>query len=232
MADTENTLPKHVGLILDGNRRWAMEHGLPANEGHRQGTETLKQVVKAGFDRGVHYISAYVFSTENWKRTKQEVKFLMSLLLRFLDRDIEQLHRDGIKIVILGSRYGLSKKIIKAIETAEERTKNNQAGVLALCFNYGGHDELVDAVKNILEARVKYGDINENLIAQYLYHPEVPPLDMIIRTSGEKRLSNFMLWRSEYAELKFIDKNWPDFNAADLEEALLDYSSRHRRYGS
>lgn len=231
MATKTDTVPVHVGLILDGNRRWAKEHGLPEGEGHRQGAETLKKVVRAGFGSGVKFFSAYVFSTENWKRTKEEVKFLMSLVLHYLDNDLEQLHKEGVKIVILGSRYGLSKKIIAAIDKAEERTRNNQKGVLAICLNYGGHEELVDAVRKILQARVDYHDVNEEVIAQNLYHPEVPPLDMIIRTSGEHRLSNFMLWRSEYAELRFVDKNWPDFTTEDLAEALEDYAHRTRRLG-
>jgi len=159
------------------------------------------------------------------------VKFLISLALRFLDNDLEQLHADGIRVVIIGSRYGLSKKVIAAIDKAEQRTKDNQQGVLALCLNYGGHEELVTAVKKILEARVQAEQLDEATITQNLYHPEVPPLDMIIRTSGEQRLSNFMLWRSEYAELKFVNKNWPDFNAADLDEALADYAARERRQG-
>lgn len=224
-------IPTHLGLILDGNRRWATEHGLPINAGHREGAENLKKIVRAGFGRGVKYISAYVFSTENWRRTKSEVKFLISTALRFLDNDLEQLHKDGIKVVIIGSRFGLSKKVIAAIDKAEQRTKDNQGGVLALCLNYGGHEELVSALKRILEARVHSDELNEKLISQYLYHPEVPPLDMIIRTSGEQRLSNFMLWRSEYAELKFVDKNWPDFSPADLDEALADYAARERRIG-
>jgi undecaprenyl diphosphate synthase len=229
---TDSSMPRHVGLILDGNRRWAAEHGLPANQGHLQGLETLKKVVKAGFDSGVNYITAYAFSTENWKRTRSEIKFLMSLLLRFVDRDLDQLHKDGVRVVILGSRYGLSKKILKAIEKTEELTKNNQKGVLAVCFNYGGQAELVDAVKAILQARVESTDIDPETISHYLYHPEVPPLDMIIRTSGEQRLSNFMLWRSEYAELKFVDKNWPDFSPEDLQQALDEYKHRHRRLGA
>jgi undecaprenyl diphosphate synthase len=226
-----SAVPTHVGLILDGNRRWAKAHGLPATEGHREGAETLKKVVRYGFNHGIRYISAYVFSTENWKRTKDEVKFLMSLMLRLLDRDIEQLHEDGIKVVVLGSRYGLSKRIVKAIDKAEAKTKDNQKGVLALCLNYGGHLELVEAVKHILQARVDLRDIDEETISKYLYHPEVPPCDMIIRTSGEQRLSNFMLWRSEYAELKFVDKNWPDFSDADFAAALDEYQNRHRRLG-
>lgn len=232
MNDTDNSaVPMHVGLILDGNRRWANDKGLPAMEGHRQGAETLKEVARAGFKRGVKFISAYVFSTENWKRTKDEVKFLMSLVLRLVDKDLEKLHQDGIKIVIVGSRYGLSQKIVQAIDKAEARTRDNQKGVLALCFNYGGQAELVDAVKDILQARVGHLEITEQTITDHLYHPELPPLDMVIRTSGEKRLSNFMMWRAQYAELAFVDKHWPDFTGADLNAAIDDYGDRKRRFG-
>jgi undecaprenyl diphosphate synthase len=223
--------PQHVGIILDGNRRWAKERGLPDGDGHVQGVETLKEVVKSAFGSGVKIISAYVFSTENWKRTKSEVKFLMSLLLRVLDKDLAQLHKEGVKVVVLGSRYGLSKKIVSAIERAEEKTKNNEKGVLALCLNYGGHQELVDAVKKILQARVEFDEVTAEVIAKNLYHPEVPPIDLIIRTSGEHRLSNFMLWRSEYAELYFSDKYWPDFTDKDLQAALEVYANRERRIG-
>lgn len=231
MDEQEATIPAHLGLILDGNRRWAKEHGLTTAEGHRAGVEALKSVVRSGFKSGVKVISAYVFSTENWKRTKEEVKFLMSLILRVLDKDLEQLHKEGVKVVVLGSRYGLSGKIIAAIDRAEEKTRDNTKGVLALCLNYGGHQELVDAVKQILQARVDYREVTDELITQHLYHPELPPLDMIIRTSGEHRLSNFMLWRSEYAELYFTDKFWPDFGETDLDAALKEYTARERRLG-
>lgn len=231
MNEQEAVVPTHLGLILDGNRRWAKKRGLVSTEGHRAGVETLKEVVRAGFKSGVKVISAYVFSTENWKRTRDEVKFLMSLVLRVLDKDLEQLHKEGVKVVVLGSRYGLSEKIVAAIDRAEKMTQDNTSGVLALCFNYGGHQELVDAVKQILQARIDYREVTDELIAKNLYHPELPPLDMIIRTSGEHRLSNFMLWRSEYAELYFTDKYWPDFNRADLETALAEYAARERRHG-
>lgn len=224
-------IPNHVGLILDGNRRWAKERGLSANEGHRQGSEAFKEVIRAGFKSGVKVISAYVFSTENWKRTQEEVKFLMSLVLRFVDRDLDRLHEEGVRVVIIGSRFGLSKKVVAAIDKAEEKTRNNKKGVLALCLNYGGHQEIVDAVKSILEARIKQGDVTEETIAQHLYHPEIPPLDLIIRTSGEQRLSNFMLWRSDYAELYFTEKLWPDFTGDDLDTALQEYATRRRRLG-
>ena len=223
--------PRHVGIILDGNRRWAKERGLPDGEGHVQGVEALKEVIKSAYGSGVKVITAYIWSTENWKRTKSEVKFLMSLFLRVLDKDLVQLHKEGVKVIILGSRYGLSNKIVSAIERAEEKTKHNNKGVLAICFNYGGHQELVDAVKKILQARVEFDEVTAEVIAKNLYHPEVPPIDLIIRTSGEHRLSNFMLWRSDYAELYFSDKYWPDFTEKDFQTALEAYANRNRRIG-
>lgn len=224
-------MPAHVGLILDGNRRWARGQGLPDSEGHRCGVENLKRILRAAHSRGVKCVSAFVFSTENWQRTKREVKFLMSLVLRLLDHDLEQLHADGVKVIVLGSRYGLSRPIIRAIEKAESRTMANSKGVLALCFNYGGRQEVVDAVKKILQARVNHANLDEAALGRYLYHPEVPPIDLLIRTSGEQRISNFMLWRAAYAELYFTPKHWPAFSAEDLDRALSAYGGRQRRLG-
>jgi undecaprenyl diphosphate synthase len=225
-------LPNHVGLILDGNRRWAKQHGVPAFEGHRQGVKVFKKIVRQAFTNGVHYVSAYVFSTENWNRTKDEVSFLMSLLLRVVDEELKELEAEGIKILIVGSRSGLTKKVIRAIERAEARTKNNQKGILALCLNYGGQMELVDAMRAIVSKQIPAENITAELIAAHLYAPEIPPIDLVIRTSGEHRLSNFMLWRSAYSELIFVDKFWPAFTANDFTAALQEFSRRQRRFGA
>ncbi len=225
-------MPQHVGLILDGNRRWAKEQGLPVFEGHRQGVQTLKEVVRYGFQSGIQYISAYVFSTENWNRTKDEVSFLMSLLLRVLDEELKELEDEGVRVLVIGSRTRLSKKVLKAIERAEARTKDNQKGVLALCVNYGGQLELVDAMKQIAEEKIPAENITSELISSYLYAPEVPPIDLVIRTSGEHRLSNFMLWRSAYSELIFTNTLWPAFTVADFQEALKEFNRRQRRFGA
>ena len=224
--------PRHLGLILDGNRRWAEKNGLPKLEGHKRGYENLKVIAEAALDGGVEYLSAYIFSTENWNRSKEEVGYLMKLVVEVFTKDINSLIDKNIKIVFLGSRTGLSKSVEKAINGAEERSKDITGGTLALCFNYGGQLEITDAVKEIVALKVPENDIDEKLIEQHLYQPSVPPVDFMIRTSGEKRLSNFMLWRMAYTELYFTDKHWPAFDVDDLKEALFEYASRRRRFGS
>jgi len=227
----EAIVPTHLGLILDGNRRWAKELGLPSLEGHSKGYDNLKDIAKAAFDRGVQYVSAYIFSTENWDRTKKEVSYLMSLALRMLTRDVAELNKENIKLIWLGRPNNLSAKLLKAIKNAEELTKNNTRGTLCLCFNYGGKLELADAFKILVEKGTKPDEITPDLISEYLYGDNVPAIDLVIRTSGEKRISGFMLWRIAYSELEFLDKYWPDFNSDDLDAALLSYSKRHRRFG-
>ena len=227
----EAIVPTHLGLILDGNRRWANERGLPSLEGHSKGYDNLKDIAKAAFDRGVQYVSAYIFSTENWDRTKKEVSYLMSLALRMLTRDVAELNKENIKLIWLGRPNNLSAKLLKAIKNAEELTKNNTRGTLCLGFNYGGKLELADAFKILVEKGTKPDEITPDLISEYLYGDNVPAIDLVIRTSGEKRISGFMLWRIAYSELEFLDKYWPDFNSDDLDAALLSYSKRHRRFG-
>jgi undecaprenyl diphosphate synthase len=187
--------------------------------------------VKATFDAGVGCVSAYIFSTENWKRNEDEVNKLMSLILKMLTSDIKQLEDANIKVKILGSRRGISEKILKAIEAAEARTANNTRGTLAVCINYGGQLEITDAVKKIVQSNVVAEDITPDLISQNLYVPEVPPLDLIVRTSGEQRLSNFMLWRAAYSELLFLEKLWPDMTKDDVTAILKEYTRRDRRIG-
>lgn len=230
--ESAKNVPEHLGLILDGNRRWAKSRDKSTLDGHKAGYENLKTICEAAWNRGVKYVSAYVFSTENWNRSKEEVGYLMNLLLWAADNDLKELEKKGAKILCVGSMDGVDKKVQKSIEGAVERTKNNQNGTLVLCFNYGGHREITDATKSIVESGVSSEDITEDLIAEHIYTPELPPLDMIIRTSGEQRLSNFMLWRAAYSELYFSEKLWPDFAEEDLDEALDDYASRQRRYGT
>lgn len=223
--------PGHIGLILDGNRRWAKQRDLEPFEGHRAGVDALKATARAAFSRGVKYVSAYVFSTENWKRSKQEVNFLMNLVTKLVDSELAELEKEGIRVVILGSEDNLSSKVLAAIKSVTERTKHNTNGVLALCFNYGGQQEIVDAVKSLQSSEISPDDITVDLIGQNLYYPEIPPIDLLIRTSGEQRISNFMLWRAAYAELMFIDKYWPDFSEADLNECIEEFNHRARRFG-
>jgi len=224
-------LPQHLGLILDGNRRWAKANGLPQLEGHRKGYENLKTIGKAAIKRGVKYISAYVFSTENWQRSQEEVNYLMKLLLWVAKHEVNELHKEGIKVRFAGSKDKLSTKVIQAMKDAETKTKENNRGELILCLNYGGQQEIADAVKGIVGQGIKPTQITPATIAQHLYLPDVPPIDLIIRTSGEQRLSNFMLWRSAYSEFLFVDKHWPAFSEEDLDSALADYSKRLRRFG-
>lgn len=227
----DNQVPRHIGYILDGNRRWAKAQGLPTYDGHAAGYSALQEVVEASFEAGVEYVSAYVFSTENWKRSQDEVGYLMKLMLRIARSDIDELLKNNIKVVILGSRAGVDKKILAAIDDIEARSVNNTAGTVALCFNYGGQLEIADAFKKMLEKGVSVDDITPELVADNLYRPDIPPVDLVVRTGGEQRLSNFMLWRVAYSEFMFIKKYWPDMTKEDVASILKEYSERNRRFG-
>lgn len=229
MADTE--LPQHIGFIVDGNRRWAKAHGLPTYEGHLAGYNAITDVAIATFDAGVPFVSAYIFSTENWKRSQEEVGKLMSLVLRLLTSDIAILEKNNIRLKIIGSREGVSEKIVKAIDEAEARTAGNTHGTLALCFNYGGQLEIVDAFKQMIREGVNVEAITAEAIERHLYSPEIPSVDLVVRTSGEQRLSNFMLWRAAYSEFLFLEKNWPDMTKEDVTAILEEYMRRGRRFG-
>lgn len=218
---------RHLGLILDGNRRWARQKGIPTMQGHKKGYENLKTIVRAAVDRGVNYISAYVFSMENWNRSKEEVKYLMDLALHLAINEVKELHKEGIRVRFLGSKERISTKLLKAIQNAEDLTRNNTRGTVAICFNYGGKQEIADAVNACKKDIVTPDDIEQNL-----YAPDVPPIDLLVRTSGEQRISGFMLWRAAYAELLFVDKYWPEFSIADLDDAIQKYEERERRFGS
>lgn len=224
-------MPKHVGLILDGNRRWARQRGLPTMEGHSQGYDNLKTITKHAINSGVSYVSAYIFSTENWQRAPKEVKYLMELAHRILTKDVIELDQENIRVVWLGSRDKVSDKLLTAIQKAEEKTKDNTRGTLALCFNYGGQQEILDAVKKIVDQGIRQENITPEVLENALYVPEVPSVDLLIRTSGEKRVSGFMLYRAAYAELYFSDKYWPDFGVSDFDDALAEYAERERRLG-
>lgn len=231
MSDDTKSIPRHVGVIIDGNRRWAKSHGLPSYEGHLAGYNVLKDVALIMLKSGVEYMSAYVFSTENWKRSSDEVSRLMGLTLRILKTDIPTFNENNVRLKVLGSLDGVDPKIIKEIAKAEQATAGNTGGEFALCFNYGGQQEITDAVKKIVQSGVNPEDITPDTIAENLYAPEVPPIDVIVRTSGEKRLSNFMLWRSAYSEFIFLDKMWPDMTKSDVTAILKEYARRQRRFG-
>ena len=227
----DGLIPQHIGFVVDGNRRWAKKHGLPTYEGHLAGYNGLKDVLIESLNRGVKYASAYVFSTENWKRTAEEVNNLMGLLLRVLESDVPIFVENRIRLRVIGTREGLPKAVIKAIDRAEATTAEFDGGELLLCLNYGGHLEIADACKKIIESGVAADEVTPELIAKNLYAPEVPPCDLIVRTSGEQRLSNFMLWRAAYSELMFIEKNWPDMTKDDVSVILEEYQRRNRRFG-
>lgn len=232
MSDNDTPMiPRHVGYIVDGNRRWAKEHGLPTYEGHLAGYNALKDVALATLDAGVEYMSIYIFSTENWKRSQEEIKGLMSLILKLFTTDAKMFDHYNIRLKVLGKREGLDAKIIEGMEALEDKTKDNTAGTLVICLNYGGQHEIVDAVKKIVRSGVDADAVTEDLIAENLYGADVPPVDVIVRTSGEKRLSNFMLWRAAYSEFIFLDKMWPEMTKEDVSGIIKEYSRRHRRFG-
>jgi undecaprenyl diphosphate synthase len=224
-------VPLHLGLIIDGNRRWAKAKGLPTFEGHRRGLEGLKKIIDEAFDLGVDYVTVYVFSKENWNRTKEEVAYLMDLVTRTFLKDAKSYIKRNIKINILGRRENVPKKVLSAIDSIQADSKDNTGKTVSFCFNYGGLDEITDAVKRVVKSGIKSEEITDQTIMENLYHPEVPPIDFMIRTSGEARLSNFMLARMAYAELYFEEKNWPDFTKADLQKALDEFARRNRRFG-
>ena len=224
-------IPSHIGYIVDGNRRWAKKHGLPVYEGHLAGYNAMKEILPVTFNSGVKYVSAYTFSTENWKRDKGEVSKIMSLVIRLLTADIKIFNDNNIRLLVAGSRHNLSGTIIKAIENAEAQTRDYTRATFVLCFNYGGQLEIADAVKKIIHAGTSAQAITPELIAQNLYAPEVPPIDLLVRTSGEQRISNFMLWRAAYSELLFLDKFWPDMTKDDVTAIIKEYSRRARRFG-
>lgn len=221
----------HIAFILDGNRRWAQEHSLPKLQGHRRGYDNLKTIAEACFDRGIQVVSAYIFSIENWNRSKTEVNYLMDLAYKIFQSDLEELSQKGFKIVWSGVPDKLSNKIKTAIDKTIEETKQNTKGVLNLCFNYSGQQEIVESVKTLVKENVSYEQITIEAIQARLFHPELPAPDLIVRTSGEQRLSNFLLWESAYAELIFVPQMWPDFDEPLLDEVIAQYQSRIRRFG-
>jgi undecaprenyl diphosphate synthase len=229
---TSSSIPTHIGYIMDGNRRWAKAQGKLPMQGHEAGVDAFYRVVRASFDMGAKYVSAFTFSTENWSRTKDEVSFLMKLVPKVLRQYLKDFHKDGIRIVVLGTRDNLPKDVIKAIEESEQMTKDNTNGTVALCFNYGGRQELVDMIKSIVRSGTDVETLSVDTIFDHLYHPDIPPCDLIVRTSGEHRLSGFMLPRSEYAEFIFEDKYWPDIQKEDVANYIEEYTTRSRRFGS
>lgn len=221
----ENVLPKHLGFIVDGNRRWARERGLPTLEGHRRGIELVADIAEECHKQGVKIASFYIFSTENWNRSKEEVEYLMDLVEKCLKKFIKRCLKTDTKIAILGTKERLSDRLKEAVKEAEEKTRECKENILGLCFNYGGKQEIVDAANKI------EGEVTIEKLEANLYHPEVPALDMVIRTSGEQRISGFMLWRMAYSEMLFLDKKWPDMTREDVGLILGEFAGRQRRFG-
>lgn len=233
--DPQN-VPQHVGIIMDGNGRWATKRGLPRSAGHRMGSETLKKIVKYCDKVGVKSVTAYAFSTENWKRPQKEVDALMDLLYNYLLQVEEQFGGTNVQFRIIGDREPLSDKIKGAIEYAENYTKGNDGMFFNVAINYGGRQEILEAVKtaakDVAEGKITENDLTEEYFSSLMYTAYAPELDLIIRPSGELRLSNFLLWQSAYAELWFDEINWPDFSEKDMERAILAYQARNRRFGN
>jgi undecaprenyl diphosphate synthase len=227
----DSQIPRHIGIIMDGNGRWARRRGRPASFGHRAGVRAIKRVLDACEKLGVKTLSIYAFSTENWSRPRAEVRALMRLFHETMLREIDEMHRRGVRIVFSGRREELSPRMQERIDEAVRRTAANTNGVLNVCLNYGGRREIVDAVKKLVADGIDASLIDEAAIASRLYNPDLPDPDLIIRTAGESRVSNFLLWQSAYSEMLVTDTLWPDFDVADLKAALADYASRVRRFG-
>ncbi len=228
-------VPRHVALVMDGNGRWAKQRGLPRTAGHEAGEASLFDCVEGAIEVGVRWVSAYAFSTENWKRSPDEVRFLMNFNRDVIDRRIEEMDSLGVRIRWAGRRPRLWPSVIRRLEAAEEQTRNNSVLTLTMCVNYGGRAEIADAVSKIAQdvaaGRLSPDRISERTVARYLDEPDMPDVDLFVRSSGEQRTSNFLLWQSAYAELAFVDTLWPDFDRRHLWAAIENYAARDRRFG-
>ncbi|SBW22262.1 MULTISPECIES: isoprenyl transferase [Protofrankia] len=228
-------IPRHVAIVMDGNGRWAKMRGLPRTKGHEAGEEALFDCVEGAIELGVRWLSVYAFSTENWKRSPDEVAFLMRFTDGVFGRRIDDMAALGVRVRWAGRRPRLWSNVIRRLEAAEERTRGNDRLTLVMCVNYGGRAELADAAaaiaRDVRDGRLRADRIDEDTLARYLDEPEMPDVDLLIRTSGEQRLSNFLLWQAAYAEFLFVERLWPDFDRRDLWTACLDFAKRDRRYG-
>ena len=234
-ADATIAVPRHVAIIMDGNGRWAAARGLPRVEGHRRGVEAVRRTVRAAGDIGIQYLTIFSFSAENWTRPASEIGELMGLLRRFIRNDLAELHQAGVRVRIIGERENLAPDIARLLAEAEELTKENDGLTLVVAFNYGARQEIVRAAKRIADqvaaGALRAADIDVDRLSAALDVPDIPDPDLIIRTSGEQRLSNFLLWQCAYSELVFVPTYWPDFDRAALEMAIRDYQQRERRFG-
>jgi undecaprenyl diphosphate synthase len=227
--------PRHVAIIMDGNGRWAAARGLPRGEGHRRGVEALRRTIRAAGEIGIKFVTIFSFSAENWSRPANEVGDLMGLLRRFVRNDLAELHQSNVRVRVIGERVGLAPDIGRLLVEAEELTRNNDGLTLVVAFNYGARQEITRAARRIADevaaGRLKPTDVSMEKISTFLDAPDIPDPDLIIRTSGEQRLSNFLLWQSAYSELVFVPIYWPDFDRAALEAAIREYQQRERRFG-
>ena len=228
-------VPRHVAIIMDGNGRWAAARGLPRAEGHRRGVQALRRTIRAAGEIGIKIVTIFSFSAENWSRPANEIGELMGLLRRFVRNDLAELHKNNVRVRVIGERTGLDPDIGRLLTEAEELTKNNDGLILVVAFNYGARQEIVRAAQRIgneiAQGRMSPADIDMDSIGRFLDAPDIPDPDLIIRTSGEQRLSNFLLWQSAYSELVFVPTYWPDFDRAALESAIREYQQRERRFG-
>jgi len=228
-------VPRHVAIIMDGNGRWAAQRGLPRVEGHRRGVEAVRRAVRAAGDLGIDYLTIFSFSSENWSRPPTEVRELMGLLRRFVRNDLVELHKSNVRVRIIGEREGLDPDIARLLQEAEDLTRANTGLVLVVAFNYGGRQEIARAARRaaaeVAAGRLAPQAITAEVLASYLDAPDVPDPDLIIRTSGEQRLSNFLMWQAAYSELVFLPIYWPDFDRRALEDAILEFHRRERRFG-
>ena len=234
-AASDRPAVRHIAIIMDGNGRWAAERGLPRAEGHRQGVESVRRTVEASLELGVTHLTLFSFSSENWARPKQEINDLFGLLRRFIRRDLADLHKNGVKIRVIGTRVGLAADLLRLIDDAIELTKDNTALNLTIAFNYGARDEIARAARRIAEdvasGVIAPAEVTPERLGTYLDTADLPDPDLLIRTSGELRLSNFLLWQLAYSEFVFIDAYWPDFSRETLEAAIAEYQRRTRRFG-
>ena len=230
-AQSKRNIPHHVGIIIDGNRRWARERNLLTLEGHSKGYEKCKQVPGWFFNQGVKILSVYAFSTENWKRSRTEVNYLMKLIKRALDEDLEDFHQKGYRVFLGGQIDELPGDLPETCYEAMNKTKNNTGGTFHICLNYDGRTEIMDAIKKMIKHKLSPEQVHEGMIRKYLYQGELDDPDIIVRTSGEQRLSGFLLWQSEYSELLFLKKYWPDFEESDVDLIIEEFSQRKRRFG-
>ena len=229
--NAQEGIPKHVAIIMDGNGRWAKARGLPRAEGHRAGTENLRRILRAAVQNGIEVLTIYAFSTENWSRPRAEVRMLLRILETVIDRELDELNAEGVQLRHIGELDGIGGGLQKKIQKAMELTRTNTRLIVNIAFNYGGRDEIVHAVRRIIEDGIPANQVNEDLISSYLYTGDLPDPDLIIRTSGELRVSNFLIWQGAYSEYYATPTFWPDFDETELKRALASYAQRKRRFG-